>query len=354
MRTWLLLLIAATLLAACGTEGGPGEPLRLLTSRPPAAYLGERYQASFPASGGVRPYDYKLQGKLPKGLSFANGKLIGTPREKGSFKLSLVVSDAAMSSRSASFVLRVSDPPPPRLLAKLPASLTDAPYIAVFKLDGRPASAMRLRVYIKGQKPDLGSFKAYPGALYVLRYDEKNQALDVDAVFPKALKDAEVFRIRLEPLKKMRPSASSKAQFYDAKGEPYTASPPKRPADKGKYAFDNLRALAALWPRPESKKAPAAAGEKPPAKSAPAAKEKPPAPAAAKQPQKDAAAKDKDPRLALADLNKDGKVDAADLELLRSSYAFNPGGKSAAAAKKGESPKESPPAQEAPAAPQKP
>ena len=348
MRLAGVLIAAALLLAACGTnEGGAGEPLRITVRSAPPAYLGERYEAKFPASGGVRPYRYELEGKLPQGLNFTNGRLSGIPREKGSFKITVVVTDAALSSRSTSFTLAVKDPPPPALRIKIPESETDAPFIAVFTLSERPASALRLRLTTKDLKPDLASFKAAPELLYVLRYDAEKQTLDLDGAFTKTFKGGEVFRLKFEPARKLRPRVQAQTQFFDAKGEPYTKSPPKRPADTGRYTFEELRALAAAWNRkpaapqqgaapPPAAAAPAKAGPPPseggggsePAPAAPApASETAPAPGAAETqtPAGEAGAEAApafDP-----DLDGDGTVNAADLELLRQDYAFNPGGR---------------------------
>jgi hypothetical protein len=266
MRLAGVLIAAVLLLAACGTsEGGTGEPLRINVRSAPPAYLGERYEARFPASGGVRPYRYELEGKLPQGLNFTNGRLSGIPREKGSFKITVVVSDAALSSRSASFTLKVGDPPPPALRIKLPESETDAPFIAVVTLSERPTTALRLRLTMKGLKPDLQSLKAAEGLLYVLRYDAEKQTLDLDGAFTRTFKGGELFRLKLEPAQKLRPKVQAQSQFYDAKGQPYTKAPPKRPADQGNYDFDDLRALAAAWSKPAAK-----------AKAAPGARASPP------------------------------------------------------------------------------
>ncbi len=347
-----------------------GEPLRINVRSAPPAYLGERYEARFPASGGVRPYRYELEGKLPQGLNFANGRLSGVPREKGSFKITVVVSDAALSSRSASFVLKVSDPPPPALKIKLPQSETDAPFIAVFTLTKRPASALRLSLAVKDLKPDLASFKAAPGLVYVLRYDAKRQTLDLDGAFPQTFKGGEVFRLKFEPVRKLRPRVQTQTQFFNAKGEPYTKTPPKRPADEGRYGFDDLRALAAAWGKKPAAKAPpeagtgsadkeaaaksetsasakketrtgtepsgSGAGEPPNEASAMEGPASPAPEAVSEESTKDSPATQVDaanakPAAPAArfdpDLNTDGVVNTADLELLRKDYAFNPGGR---------------------------
>jgi len=388
VRILVALFAAAVLLAGCGSsDNEAGEPLRITVRSAPPAYIGERYEAKFPASGGVRPYNYEIDGKLPPGLSFNNGRLSGTPRKKGDYKITIIVSDAALSNRSASFTLRVNDPPPPELHAKLPESETEAPFIAVFTLSERPATALRIRLAVKDLKPDLTSLKTAPDLVYVIRYNAKGQTIDLDGVFTKTFTGGEVFRLKLEPARKVRPKVKVQTQFYDAKGSPYTKTPPKRPADKGAYSFEELRALAAalgkktvprdippelgglgglggfggapLQPPPPSgnsaatppadsssapKRSPASGDgsgtSAPPqtgSSSAPPATgpDKPPS-----SPEERAAGPGPGDKNSPApstpsvptqsfhpDLNSDGKVDAADLELLRKDYAFNPGGR---------------------------
>jgi len=81
VRLHLILAFLLALLAACGTEGGTAEPLRITVRSLPAAYVGERYDARVPASGGIRPYHYELEGDLPEGITFAGGRFSGTPRK---------------------------------------------------------------------------------------------------------------------------------------------------------------------------------------------------------------------------------------------------------------------------------
>ena len=365
MRLILVFFLAA--LASCGTEGGAAEPLRVTVTSLPTAYLGERYVAHVSASGGIRPYFYKIKGDLPEGIAFANGNFTGIPRKKGKFKFSLIVNDAALSNRSVNYTLEVADPPPPVLNVKQPSSETDAPFIAVFKLSNRPTTAFRLHLNLKNLKPNLENLKFSPDLLYVLRYDPKKQTLDVDGAFTSVVKGVEVLRLELSPTKKLRPRLKPQVQFFNIKGEPYTPKAPKRPADEGRYAFDDLRAIAATWPQPQRKTKNADSDAPKPklnkedaatdAKSKAATngdtsptpnQAKTPAPKAneaappktppegkqltnsGKESQDEVKPKAKDLKQTPAlpgDLDHNGKVDQADLKLLRSSYAFNPGGK---------------------------
>lgn len=50
----------------------------------PDGGLGQRYKTEFYASG-TQPIDWELDGELPEGLTFENGKITGTPKESGTF-----------------------------------------------------------------------------------------------------------------------------------------------------------------------------------------------------------------------------------------------------------------------------
>lgn len=323
-----MLALALAALSGCGTEGGPGEPLRLTVNKLPPAYLGERYDEKIPAAGGVRPYSYELEGKLPEGLRFADGRIYGTPKEKGTFDLTVVVSDAALSSRSVSYALKVTDPPPPKITIKLPEAETDAPFIAVVTLSDRPTQAFRMRLSLKDLAFDPESVKADAQLLYVLRYDEKQQVLDIDGAFTRTFRGGEVLRFRLEPARKLRPKIRSQAQFFKPDGTPYTPKPPKRPPDRGAYDFDDLRALAKAWGKPV-RKAPALKAQPPKNETEGTTSGSEPAPL---QTSEDAPSSPEgtggqsSPPAFEPDLNGDGKVNAEDLDLLRLDYAFNPGG----------------------------
>ncbi|AEB12762.1 putative Ig domain-containing protein [Marinithermus hydrothermalis] len=286
MRAWIYLIALLTL-AACGSEAGPTEPLRLTSTQVPPAYIGEAYQAEFPAAGGVRPYRYTLDGQLPKGLEFRDGRLTGTPQEKGTFAFTLLLEDAALSSRAFRLELTVTDPPPPRFELVLPSAPVEGPFVWVVRVKDRPTTAFRARFTLKGLTPVLETLAAHPDLLYVLRWDATQQVLDLDAAFVRPQQDVEAFRLTLEAPTPLRPNVTHQTQFFDAKRAPYTPQPPERPPSEGAYTFETLLTLAQHWGQSR--------------------------------------AADAEPNAPLAgDLNGDGKVNALDLERLRSSYAWAP------------------------------
>jgi len=283
---WLLSLVV--LLAACGADQGlPAEPLSL-GNRLPVAYLGEPYRAEILAQGGVRPYRYELSGKLPKGLSFSSGRITGVPQEKGTFELKVTVKDAALSLVTKTMTLEVRDPPPPSFRLELPPGATADPFIMLARLEGRETRGFRARFVMKKMSPDMDSLEVTPKALYVARYDEKGQALDLDAAFLKPFSGGEVFRVVVVPGEKLVPKVPWRARFWDRKGRLFPASERvsiKRDGE-GKYGFSDLLKLAENWGKRVKKEG------------------SPPLP---------------------GDLNGDGRVDEADLALLRGSYDWRVG-----------------------------
>ncbi|WP_377162888.1 putative Ig domain-containing protein [Prosthecobacter fluviatilis] len=75
----------------------------------PVAYLGASYTQALTASGGTAPYTYALQsGDLPGGVLISpSGTLSGTPTAKGSFPVTIRVTDANACSQSFSLTLQV-------------------------------------------------------------------------------------------------------------------------------------------------------------------------------------------------------------------------------------------------------
>lgn len=115
-------LALSALLAACAGElNTPVEALRLLATALPDAVVGEPYSAQLPVTGGLRPYSFSLEsGRLPTGLSLANGTLSGTPAQVGEASFEVRVADANLSQFTAEYRIRVVEVPPTALSLRPP------------------------------------------------------------------------------------------------------------------------------------------------------------------------------------------------------------------------------------------
>jgi hypothetical protein len=155
----------ALLLAACAGElAAPGEALRFLAPDVPEAIVNEPYRAPVHAVGGLRPYEFRLEGgALPPGIELVGGVLQGTPTEVGTYEFTLVVSDADLSSTFQEFVLRVVQPPPP--------ALSFAP----------PDTEVRGSVTLRAR---LGAARALQGLSTLVTWDAGAFALVEDSVRP--------------------------------------------------------------------------------------------------------------------------------------------------------------------------
>ncbi|TFU25407.1 putative Ig domain-containing protein [Thermus tengchongensis] len=267
-KLWPLFL----LLAACGTQDPTGvgmEPLRLTSTSLPPAYLGEAYTATFSAEGGVRPYTFSLEGKLPQGLAFQGGRITGVPREKGQFPVTLTVEDGAKNSRVQRLTLTVSDPPPPRLTLVAPPAQVEGPFLLLGRVEVRETLGFQLELPLRDLNPDLASLKV-ASPVYLLDYDAEAGLLRLDVAFARPLKDQEAFRLLLTPQKALTPRFSPRVVFYDKEGKPLGE------ALKRGRPFADLLQLAQNW--------------------------------------------GKEGKELKGDLNGDGKVDGADLQALGQGY----------------------------------
>lgn len=81
-----------------------GGPVSVRTSRLPTAELGETYGAFLVAAGGSGSYTWAVQGSLPSGLDVAPqiGQIFGRPTSPGCETFTVVATDVADPSRSAS------------------------------------------------------------------------------------------------------------------------------------------------------------------------------------------------------------------------------------------------------------
>jgi hypothetical protein len=285
------LLILTLLLAACSSEqiSTPGEALKVNGNLAPAV-IGTAYNGSIIAEGGVRPYTYTLEGTLPKGITFAQGKFSGTPTEKGTFSLTITVDDANLSSKFIKLTLRVTDPPPPVLKLTQPQAETDQPFILVVRLETMEARGFMAQFVLgPNLRPNLDTLVGHPTLVHTSRFDEKGGILEVDGVLSKAAKDLEVLRLTLVPAKAARPNIQVRASFFDKASKNFDTTRLTRTYGEGKYHFTDLVSLSDNW----GKKAPA--------------------------PKEGAA-----PSFLPFDLNKDGAIDGKDLEVLRAGYSWKP------------------------------
>lgn len=216
------------------------DPLRLTSTSLPPAYLGESYSAAFSAEGGVRPYTFSLEGRLPQGLTFQGGRLSGVPKEKGQFPLTLTLEDGAKNSRVQKLTLNVSDPPPPRLTLVAPPAQVEGPFLLLGRVEVRETVGFQLELPLPDLEPDLTSFRGASPA-YLLDYDPASGLLRLDMAFAKPVKDGEVFRLLLTPKKPLTPRLSPRVVFYDKEGKLLGQALPR-----GK-PFADLLSLAQGW-----------------------------------------------------------------------------------------------------------
>lgn len=373
----LLISLASALVACGGDQNGPSSSqgaLRIVTPNLPPAYVGESYSAQLRGEGGVRPHTFKLEGALPKGITFTNGTFSGAPQEKGSFEITAFIEDASLSRNFQKLTLTVLDPLPPKVALSLPQSETGDPFLMAVRLEGRETQAFHAQFVLKDLKAAMDTFKAAEGLLYVVRYDAEKGILDLDGAWVTPRKDLEAFRLSLTPVKALRPlqqmAGSYKTAFYDKNGKLFTqADSFTREPSQGQYGFETLLLIAQNWGKklqsaePKQEQAPTPP-QTPPAEARstegqpaqPAQPEEQPGGEQAQNPEPKTqepkapegntspAQPAPTPQTLPGDLNKDNVVDAKDLEVLRASYAWKSVGNPAAKPDK----KETPPAQPKP------
>lgn len=117
-------MVVALVLAGCSDELAiPTEPLRMLRTDFPVAYLGEPFEAQLRPSGGLRPYRFTLQeGDLPPGLELAAGGLRGTPTTVGRFTFTISVRDGNLSQAIQPLTLDVRPLPEPVVRVDAPGT----------------------------------------------------------------------------------------------------------------------------------------------------------------------------------------------------------------------------------------
>jgi hypothetical protein len=84
--------------------------LQLVRAMLPVATRNLPYAQAIPIAGGTPPYSTRLvRGRLPAGLTMANGAVVGTPRIPGFYPLTLAIADSARppETLAGTLVLRV-------------------------------------------------------------------------------------------------------------------------------------------------------------------------------------------------------------------------------------------------------
>lgn len=104
------LLVMAALLAGGGDEVLP-DPLKITTKRVPVASKGQPLDFQFAADGGIGYYGWRIAaGSLPGVTLSPEGRLSGTPPQRGDFPFTISVTDKRSRTDSKQFTLNVGDP----------------------------------------------------------------------------------------------------------------------------------------------------------------------------------------------------------------------------------------------------
>ena len=127
-----LALLIATLVACTSELAVPTEPLRLLRTDWPVAYVGEPFDGALRPTGGLRPYRFEVvDGELPPGMSVSAGRLVGTPTEVGRFAFTVQVRDGNLSQALQQVAFDVRPLPEPIVRVDAPRTelRSDVPLI---------------------------------------------------------------------------------------------------------------------------------------------------------------------------------------------------------------------------------
>jgi uncharacterized protein (TIGR03437 family) len=111
----------------------------LVTDSLAAGSVGKAYLQTITASGGTVPYSFSIpSGALPNGLTLASsGTLSGTPLASGTFLITVQVRDAAGSTGTRAYTLRISDEAPLTILSTwVPGAQVNAAFSAPLQASG--------------------------------------------------------------------------------------------------------------------------------------------------------------------------------------------------------------------------
>ena len=225
MKTfWRSALLLSLLLGGCGELNTPGDPLVLFASTLPPAYLSESYTFDFVVSGGLAPYAFELRdGKLPPGLSLANGSLSGTPTKEGSYSFTLQVSDANLSRTVETFSLSVTTAPPAKLVLNVPpTTVSDTVRIPISVQEARNLQALRTQITWDDTlfKFVGGSVRSAQGSLALLQRARPGQLnVDLSLLGPSLNGDAELFSFELRPTEPNTLTLAARTEYRTRDGK---------------------------------------------------------------------------------------------------------------------------------------
>lgn len=197
------IVTLVVLLAACGgAVETPGEPLRLLRETMPQAYVGEPYQATLRAAGGLRPFTFTLSdGELPPGVELSAGALIGTPTATGTYSFTVTVSDASLNTTFEEYVVRVVEVPPPSITFNVPQTDIQRPTTLRAVVTGRDVRALRTVVLWNPDAFELvdGSFSSGTGFAALTESEPGSLQVDLAALGAPIQGERQVFSFALAP-----------------------------------------------------------------------------------------------------------------------------------------------------------
>ena len=212
-------------LSGCSEFESPGEVLQILTSRLDEAYLDENYNFGLQVTGGLRPYNFKLEdGQVPEGLQVDdNGRIFGTASTKGNYEFTITVSDANLSKTFKKFNLVVTEAPPAQLAIIIPETEVREPFtVRVEVKDARNLQAFRTLL-----KWDENRFELVPESLRrnkskaVLLQETSKGSLQIDmAILGNGLKgNHRIFEFDLKPTKPNTVEIKSETEFLSSEGK---------------------------------------------------------------------------------------------------------------------------------------
>lgn len=135
--------------AAAAPAAPPRAPLSIAATMMPPATRNLPYSQAIPIRGGQPPYTVRIvQGRLPRGLTLANGAISGMTRFSGSYVFSIAVSDSSTPPQVAAKDLSL------QVIALLQntALMVGPPSISITTMAGQRSQSSRLTVESGAQR----------------------------------------------------------------------------------------------------------------------------------------------------------------------------------------------------------